>query len=178
VADPATDIRLSAELAGGALRDVGCYCINLARLVIGEDPDAAFAVQTMTESGVDERTHALLRYPGGATALFDVSIRAPLHFGASIVGDAGVIHLPSPWYAHHPPERIELRRGDGGVEAIDCPGRNSYELEIENFCRAVQGLGSPRISAAETVGVLAALELVETSALRQSLTANSRGATV
>jgi xylose dehydrogenase (NAD/NADP) len=100
VADPATDIRLSAELAGGALRDVGCYCINLSRLVLGEDPVKALAVQTVTDTGVDERTHALLLYPSGGTSLFDVSIRAPLHFGASIVGTEAVVEIPSPWYAH------------------------------------------------------------------------------
>src|SRR3712207_9418067 len=34
VVDPA-NVRLSAELAGGALMDVGCYCVNFARMVAG-----------------------------------------------------------------------------------------------------------------------------------------------
>src|SRR5690606_4118752 len=32
------NIRLSAPLAGGALMDVGCYCVNVMRLMAGEEP--------------------------------------------------------------------------------------------------------------------------------------------
>jgi predicted dehydrogenase len=177
VSDPASDIRLSAELAGGALRDVGCYCISLARLVIGEDPESVTAVQAMTPTGVDERTYALLRYPGGAASAFDVSIRSPFHFGASVVGSEAVIEIPSPWYAHRPPEELRIRRPDGRTEVLECHGRNSYELEFENFCRAVAGFEPPRISAAETQGVLAALDLIEASASRQPATPAAQGAT-
>lgn len=178
VADPVTDIRLSAKLAGGALRDVGCYCINLSRLVLGEDPVKALAVQTVTDTGVDERTHALLLYPSGATSLFDVSIRAPLHFGASIVGTEAVVEIPSPWYAHLPPQNMTVTWRDGRIRTINCPGRNSYELEIQNFCNAVSGVASPLITPAETLGVLAAIELVEASAIRQSVPSARQGATV
>ena len=39
VADPASDIRYDAELAGGALRDVGCYCVSLSNFLAGAAPD-------------------------------------------------------------------------------------------------------------------------------------------
>jgi predicted dehydrogenase len=67
---------------------------------------------------------------------------------------------------------------DGRIRTINCPGRNSYELEIQNFCNAVSGVGSPLITPAETLGVLATIELVEASAIRQPVPSASQGATV
>jgi predicted dehydrogenase len=166
VADPEKDIRLSAELGGGALRDVGCYCISFGRLVTGEDPDFVASHQLITATGVDERTTALLEYPGGATATFDVSIRSPLAYGATVVGSDAVLSIPSPWYAHNPPHAISIARGGGAERSLNCSSRNSYELEIENFCHAVHGEEPPRISAEETIGVLATLDRIEAAAMR------------
>ena len=56
--DPASNIRLSAELEGGALMDVGCYCVSAARLVAGE-PVAVTAQQVVGE--VDVRFAATCR---------------------------------------------------------------------------------------------------------------------
>ena len=54
VADEA-NIRLSKALAGGALMDVGCYCVNLMRFMTGEEPVSATASAQFGEgSGVDE----------------------------------------------------------------------------------------------------------------------------
>ena len=58
--DPASNIRLSAELEGGALMDVGCYCVSAARLVAGE-PVAVTAQQVVGE--VDVRFAATLSMP-------------------------------------------------------------------------------------------------------------------
>ncbi|HEV8452721.1 MAG TPA: Gfo/Idh/MocA family oxidoreductase [Gaiellales bacterium] len=166
VADPENDIRLSAQLGGGALRDVGCYCISFGRLVAGEDPEFVASHQLITPTEVDERTTALLEYPGGATGTFDVSIRSPLAYGATVVGSDAVLSIPSPWYAHNPPHAISIARDDGATQTLNYSSRNSYELEIENFCRAVHREEAPRITAEETIGVLATLEQIEAAAMR------------
>jgi predicted dehydrogenase len=49
---------------------------------------------------------------------------------------------------------------------LNCSPRNSYQLEIENFCHAVHGEEPPRISAEETIGVLATLDRIEAAAMR------------
>jgi len=50
--DPATDVRTSAELEGGALLDVGCYCVSAFRLLVGE-PERVLGYAEMAPSGVD-----------------------------------------------------------------------------------------------------------------------------
>jgi xylose dehydrogenase (NAD/NADP) len=164
VADPATDIRMRSDLGGGALLDLGCYCIGFARLVAGEEPVEAMACQILTRSGVDERTYGMLRFPSGITGLFDVSLRAPLDYGFTVIGRDGVLDVPTPWYAHEPPQRVTIQRGDGSFEAFECPGRNSYELEIENLGQVIRGESAPTVSEAFTVGNLRAIELVQQAA--------------
>jgi len=61
------NIRLLAELDGGALLDVGCYCVSGARLLAGE-PESVWAESVAGPTGVDEVLAGALRFPGGVLA--------------------------------------------------------------------------------------------------------------
>ena len=61
--DDASNVRLNAELEGGALMDVGCYCVSGSRLLAGE-PEAVYGEQVAATSGVDELFTGTLRLPG------------------------------------------------------------------------------------------------------------------
>jgi xylose dehydrogenase (NAD/NADP) len=65
--DPA-NYRLRRELGGGALLDVGCYAVNVARWILGEPEDVLGFSREAAAGGVDMSTSAVLRFPGGATA--------------------------------------------------------------------------------------------------------------
>jgi len=70
------DIRLKKEMGGGALMDIGSYCVNMARLITGAEPlagqaNAVFGAQTQ----VDETLAAILHFPNDVVALFDCSLR-------------------------------------------------------------------------------------------------------
>jgi predicted dehydrogenase len=74
------DIRLQKALGGGALYDIGIYCINAARSVFQAEPVEG---QAMSATGPDPRfrevgemTAAMLRYPGDRLASFVVSFGA------------------------------------------------------------------------------------------------------
>src|SRR5215211_3153243 len=69
--DPASNIRLSGELEGGALMDVGCYCVSAARLIAGE-PLAVTGQQVTGE--VDVRFTGTLSLPGDVLAHFDCGV--------------------------------------------------------------------------------------------------------
>ena len=96
LADPG-DIRRVKELGGGALMDVGCYCVNMARLMIGTEPAEVQAMADFgTGSAVDETFVGLMRFPGGELALFDCSFGYPFRQFVEIVGTEGVIEMPAP----------------------------------------------------------------------------------
>jgi D-xylose 1-dehydrogenase (NADP+, D-xylono-1,5-lactone-forming) len=135
ISDPA-NIRLAAELDGGALMDVGCYCVSGSRLLAGE-PERVFGT-SLTEAGADTSFAGTLSFPGGVVAQFDCSFRLPMRDELEAVGTEGSIFLDDPWHARVPV--IELRR-DGEVEEIALEPVDSYKLELENLADAIGGDG-------------------------------------
>lgn len=83
------NIRLDPELGGGALMDVGCYGINLARLVTGAEPTGVAAVAQLAPSGVDQSFAGVMRFPNHVLAEFDVSLRAAGGPSYELIGTAG-----------------------------------------------------------------------------------------
>src|SRR5207244_3380886 len=71
----ANDIRWSAELAGGSLMDMGCYCVNATRMAAGGNPVTVTAHQTLAPSGVDEATVGTMEFANGILATIDCSFR-------------------------------------------------------------------------------------------------------
>src|SRR6185437_15461196 len=68
--DDPTNIRNQLDAGGGALYDIGCYCINLSRLLFdGEPTGISAAVQRDPTTGVDVLASAVLEFPAG-TATF------------------------------------------------------------------------------------------------------------
>jgi D-xylose 1-dehydrogenase (NADP+, D-xylono-1,5-lactone-forming) len=155
--DPATDIRFRPEMAGGALRDVGCYCVSLATLLAGEAPVGVGAAAGFAESGVDELFAGTLAFESGLVVDFDCGMVSPLDVGVEVIGTDGRIEVEMPWYAHSPPLSIRVTHGTESAE-LPAPGPNAYQLEIENFCAAVRGEEEPTISAEETLRNLETLE--------------------
>ena len=64
----AEDVRLQGSLDGGALMDVGCYCVSGLRLATGAEPVAVSGRQVPGGDGVDVRFAATLAFPGGVLA--------------------------------------------------------------------------------------------------------------
>src|SRR6185437_4599683 len=93
----ANNIRFDPALAGGALMDIGCYCINFSRLIAGAEPSSMHAVGQLHPSGVDELAAAVLQFPGNIAASFTCGMNAQADNTASICGDEGYIEIPVPW---------------------------------------------------------------------------------
>jgi len=71
-----TDIRWSPDLDGGALMDIGCYCIDFIRWVTRDDhPCLLRAKAQWHRSGVDLTTEATFVCADGASAGFYCSLR-------------------------------------------------------------------------------------------------------
>ena len=62
------------EFGGGALMDVGCYCVNVSRTVVGEEPVEVQATASRAATGVDDHLVGILRFPSGVIAHFDCAL--------------------------------------------------------------------------------------------------------
>ena len=154
------DTRFDPRLDGGALMDVGCYCISMIRYVAGE-PQRVEAEQVLGESGVDVVFAATLRLPGETLAHFDCGFVLPSRDEVELVGESGSLFLDDPWHSRSP--IIELRR-DGEVELVEAERANSYRLELENVAAAIRGEAPLLLGRDDAVGQARAIEALYRSA--------------
>ena len=152
-------IRLSSDLDGGALMDVGCYCVSGSRLLAGE-PERVFGAAS-TESGVDVVFAGTMSFPGDVVAQFDCGLRLPLRDELEVIGTEGSIFLDDPWHCRKPV--LELRR-DTGVEEIVLAPVDSYRLELENLAGAIQGRGEPLLGRDDALGQARTIDALYRSA--------------
>ncbi len=165
------DVRWNPDLAGGALYDAGCYPLNLARALIGETPQRAWATARWSQSGVDETLAATVEYPNGAIAQITCSFRASFQQQVQIVGNDGVIEIDQ-CFTMHPdqPTHIRLWRGNhfAQLERIEIAPTNHYRLEAEGFAQLIQAghgtSGLPEMPLIETLDNLATIEALLKSA--------------
>ncbi|MCC6490041.1 MAG: Gfo/Idh/MocA family oxidoreductase [Candidatus Hydrogenedentes bacterium] len=151
----------SAELAGGSLMDVGCYCVNLARLLTDSEPEGAMAFERRTS--VDDSLVGTLLFPERVLAQVECSIEAYERGRAEIVGTQGSLVLERPWFPGEIRGEIILRR-DQREERIETAGGNGYRLEAEDFADAVLQGRPPRWTAFDAVANVAAVEALLESA--------------
>ncbi len=152
--DDLANIRLSAGLDGGALMDVGCYCLSGTRLIAGE-PVRVSAEQVTGGDGVDIVFAATMRCGHDVVAHFDAGLALAPRDELEVVGEAGSLFLDDPWHCRTPV--IELRRG-GEVERIEVEVVDSYRLEAENMSAAIRGDASPLLGRDDAVGQARAIE--------------------
>jgi xylose dehydrogenase (NAD/NADP) len=154
------DVRLSTELDGGALMDVGCYCVNATRLIAGE-PRRVQAEQILGGDGVDVSFVAAMRCQGDVVAHFDAGIAMAERDELEVVGEEGSLFLDDPWHCREPV--IEVRR-ERGVERLALEVHDSYRLEAENMSAAVRGNAVPLLGRADAVAQATVIEALYESA--------------
>jgi D-xylose 1-dehydrogenase (NADP+, D-xylono-1,5-lactone-forming) len=142
------DIRLIPDLDGGALMDIGCYCVNVLRLLAGE-PERVFGEEMRTGSGVDQSFHGTLRFPGDRLGQFQVSFALPARQELEAFGSEGSLVVEAPWRVDFGGD-VLLRRGSQ-TERVDVEEGDSYRLQLDNFGAAVRGEASPLLGRADAI---------------------------
>jgi xylose dehydrogenase (NAD/NADP) len=147
--DPASgDVRLSPDLEGGALADLGCYCISATRLLAGE-PESVVARQVLAPSGVDLRIGGTLAHAADVLAELYCGFDLPRRHALEVIGSEGSILVEDPWHCR----RVGLRlRRASEHEMIEIEHANSYRLELENLSRAIRGEEAPLLGRDDALG--------------------------
>jgi len=164
LSDP-ENVRLSGALSGGALMDVGCYCVSGARLVAGEPETVSAQMVLAPDDGsgvpVDLRCVATMRHPGGVLTTLDCGLDLPDRDELQVVGAEGTLHLDDPWHAHA--ATIEVRRA-GATTTVATPPADSYRLELENLGAAIRGEAEPLLGREDALGQARTIEALYASA--------------
>lgn len=163
------DIRSHLEFGGGALLDIGCYPVTLARWIFGAEPVEVMAlIERDPELGVDRLCSAVLRFPKGQAG-FSCGGQLVLHQRMEIMGTRGRIEVPIPFNTPGDrPTRLLVDDGrnlaGGGIEEIEFPAANQYQAQGEAFSRAIRGLGPVPVPLEDAVANMAVLDALFRSA--------------
>ena len=163
VSDPA-NIRLQRELGGGALMDVGCYAVNVARTLMGFEPDSARAHAAWTPGGVDERLVGTLRFPGGGVAQVACSLAAARSEDVLVVGERGTARLRHAFVPTAAPVGLELELPPAPPDVLGFDPIDSYQRMVEHFGDCVLNGRPPRYDALEAAANLRVIESLYASA--------------
>jgi len=130
IRDPA-NIRLQPDLGGGALYDVGCYTVNVSRMILGEPREVAASGHIGT-SGVDETLAGLLRFEGDRLAVIDCGLMASRREEYELVGADGRLMVPVAFLPGTADAEIHLVKGTDRT-VMSIPGTDEYQAMIEHF---------------------------------------------
>jgi len=167
-ADPA-NIRNKVEMGGGALYDIGCYCIQAARTGFGSEPERLVGlIERDPAMHTDRLTSALLDFPGGH-AIFTCSTQSIPYQRVHFVGTKGRIEIEIPFNAPKDrPTRLFLdKTGDlfgGGIVTEEFPTADQYAMQGDAFSRAILEGGEVPVPLEDAIANMAVIEAVFKSA--------------
>lgn len=136
--------RLNPAAGGGALYDVGCYALNVARMLLGDDPERVFgAARLDPRTGVDMTFSGILDY-GDAFATFTCSMEQEPQHSIIIHGTSGWISIADPFNC---PADVAttVTIGTGGnhhpiastIETLTVPAADQYGLQATALADAI-----------------------------------------
>lgn len=160
------DIRTRRDVGGGALFDVGVYCVNAARYIFQSEPIEVMGYQfggdERFEEGVDETTVAILRFPDDRVAQFTCSQGLASVSSYRIVGTKGDIRLePAYGYAT---ELVRYQTVEGETEVRLYPKRDQFAPQLVYFSDCILEDREPEPSGYEGLADVRVMEAIAKSA--------------
>jgi predicted dehydrogenase len=132
------NIRNQSDIGGGALMDIGCYCISFPRFIFDEEPlSVAGQMDFDPVMKTDRLSSGILQFSEGKSATFTCSTQLMPFQQANIFGDQGHIQLEIPVNAPpNEPTRITLRTKDK-TESFMFDPVDQYTLQGDAFAHAI-----------------------------------------
>ncbi len=167
-----SNIRNKIETGGGALMDIGCYCINLSRFIFEDDPKRVVSlIERDSETHVDKWTSAILDFPRGQ-ATFTCSTQVVPYQRFQFFGTTGRVEVEIPVnIPTDTPTRIYIDDGSDlyskNIEIIVFEAANQFTIQGDLFSKAVRENSEPAISLEDSFANMAVIDAVFRSAETQ-----------
>ncbi|MCU1288522.1 MAG: oxidoreductase, Gfo/Idh/MocA family [Acidobacteria bacterium] len=161
----AANIRNSLETGGGALMDIGCYCINLSRFILGEEPRRVSAlIERDARTKIDKLTSAILDFPTCQSTFTCATQLVPFQ-RMQFFGTKGRIEVEIPFnIPPDQPTRIFIDAGadlfGANVETIKVPAADQYTIQGDLFSRAILEGSEQAIPLEDSVKNMSVIEAV------------------
>ena len=159
--DPASRL-FDQRLGGGALLDVGVYCVSFASMVLGR-PSGSVGLSHLGETGVDEQASVVLEHEGGRFANLSIGIRTTTPQEATIIGTEGYLRIHAPWWR---PKSMTISRPEEESETLEAPVfGNGFNYEAAEVMRCLKAgkTESDVMPLDETISVMRTMDRIRTA---------------
>lgn len=163
------NIRNKLEMGGGALMDIGCYCINLSRFIFEKEPVRVVGViKRDSDTGIDKLTSAMLDFPNGHSS-FTCSTQLVPYQRMQFLGTEGRIEVQIPFnIPADTPTKIFIDDGADlygeTMEIIEFDEANQYTVQGDLFSQAILEKSDQSIDLEDSLSNMAAIDAVFRSA--------------
>ena len=170
------NMRYRPEAGGGALLDIGCYCVSFAQAVTGGEPwQVTASAHFDPVTGVDLTLTGLLVFNDAVTAQFCCSFESEPSYSAEIVGTTGRILIPNPWMPPSWPSDFTVVRAGQSETVCRTPSAapahvfTAFALELAHFADCIQQNCAPAFPPGDdaeraSLGIARTLDAVRTAA--------------
>jgi predicted dehydrogenase len=156
--DPASRL-FDPKLGGGALLDVGVYCVSFASMILGQ-PSGSVGLSHLGETGVDEQASVVLEHEGGRLANLSIGIRTTTPQEATIMGTEGYVRIHAPWWR---PMSMTIYRPGEVSETVEAPvSGNGFNYEAAEVMRCLKAgkTESDVMPLDETISVMRTMDRI------------------
>ena len=158
------DIRNQKDAGGGALYDIGCYAVSVARFLTESEPKRVMCSQVIDPVFfTDAVTNGILDF-GDVCATFTVSTKIYQHQRVDIHGEKGMITVDMPFNAHpDTSERLIIKAED--EETIElCGPADQYMIQFESFAQHMAACCPPLIPPSDAIANMHVIDMLFRSA--------------
>jgi predicted dehydrogenase len=165
----AANIRNRLETGGGAVYDIGCYCIQASRYAFRQEPTRVVAtLDRDPEMGTDRLSSAILEFPSGH-AIFTCSTQLIPYQRVHFFGTRERIEIEIPFNAPTDrPTRLFIdstgNLSGSGIATETFPTGDQYTLQGDAFAEAVFENAEVPVPLEDSIGNMAVIEAIFRSA--------------
>jgi len=156
------ELRYIEELGGGALMDLGCYCLHWIRTVTGDEPTVVSATARCITPGVDIEFEAGLAFTSGPTATLKCSMQpedGELTRRLRVQGDKGLLDFENP-VSPHTGATLAVESETGSTPQIVAGGESTFHFQLRHVMDVIAGRAQPVTGGEDAVNNMRAIDAI------------------
>jgi predicted dehydrogenase len=160
--DTPGELRYIEELGGGAMMDLGCYCMHWIRTVANDEPTVVSARARCGTPGVDLDVEAQLAFTSGPTATLKCSMQPEdgrLFRRLRVQGDKGVLEFDNP-VTPHSGATLSIETDAPSVPQIVSGGDTTFHFQLRHMIEVIEGRAPPLTGGDDAIGNMRAIDSV------------------
>ncbi|MEO8016495.1 MAG: Gfo/Idh/MocA family oxidoreductase [Pseudomonadota bacterium] len=160
--DTPGELRYIEALGGGALMDLGSYCLHWIRTIAGDEPTVVSASAQCGTPGVDLHTEAELAFTSGPTATLKCSMQPAdgvLFRRLLVRGDGGVLEFDNP-VSPHAGATLSIESARPSMPEIVSGGDTTFHYQLRHVIEVIEGRAKPLTGGEDAIGNMRGIDAI------------------